>query len=112
MSKTSPLPEELEKSIHELEIKSKEVGLDFFTTVFELVDYKKLHEVATGESHLHTMPTCLSIQRKTELKTHLTSLFQTHRLSDCHNTYSPQLGTVTKLQMLSSLSLRNYLKVK
>ena len=46
MSKQKTLPENLEKIITDLEKKSREVGLDFFTTIFELVDYKKLHEVA------------------------------------------------------------------
>ncbi len=46
MSKQKTLPENLEKIIVDLEKKSREVGLDFFTTIFELVDYKKLHEVA------------------------------------------------------------------
>lgn len=37
---------ELERIIQEIQTKSIEVGLDFFTTIFELVDYKRLHEVA------------------------------------------------------------------
>ena len=46
MSKKKELPTDLEKIIEETEAKSREIGLDFFTTVFELVDYKKLHEAA------------------------------------------------------------------
>ena len=39
------LSPELSKAIEEIRKKSVEVGLDFFTTSFELVDYKKLHEI-------------------------------------------------------------------
>lgn len=46
MSTEQKLPKNLESIIQNTEIKAREIGLDFFTTVFELVDYKKLHEVA------------------------------------------------------------------
>ena len=46
MHKQRELTDQLRKIVEETEVKAKEIGLDFFTTVFELVDYKKLHEVA------------------------------------------------------------------
>ena len=46
MHKEQKLTDQLRKIVEETEVKAKEIGLDFFTTSFELVDYKKLHEVA------------------------------------------------------------------
>ena len=46
MAHNSKLSPELKKAIEVIRSKSVEAGLDFFTTSFELVDYKKLHEIA------------------------------------------------------------------
>lgn len=43
---TNTLPNELVEIISHLEGKARSVGLDFFTTIFELVDYKELNEIA------------------------------------------------------------------
>ena len=40
------LPIELISIVRNLEEKARSVGLDFFTTMFELVDYKQLNEIA------------------------------------------------------------------
>ncbi len=45
-SKSNSLPHELNEIVEELSKKAKGVGLDFFTTIFELVDYKQLNEIA------------------------------------------------------------------
>ncbi len=42
----SSLPPELAEIIVQLEQRARSVGLDFFTTFFELVDYKELNEIA------------------------------------------------------------------
>ncbi len=40
------LTPELSEIAHAIEKKSREAGMDFFTTVFEMIDYKQLNEVA------------------------------------------------------------------
>lgn len=45
-SNANTLPSELVEIINHLEGKARSVGLDFFTTIFELVDYKELNEIA------------------------------------------------------------------
>lgn len=46
MSFNSPLPPELQDAITSLKQTAEEAGLDFFETIFELVDYKQLNEIA------------------------------------------------------------------
>ena len=46
MSFNSPLPPELQDAINGLRQTAEEAGLDFFETIFELVDYKQLNEIA------------------------------------------------------------------
>ena len=45
MSFNSPLPPELQDAINGLRQTAEEAGLDFFETIFELVDYKQLNEM-------------------------------------------------------------------
>ena len=40
------LPSNLQEVAAALEEKSREVGLDMFPTIFEMVDYKQLNEIA------------------------------------------------------------------
>jgi len=46
MFEENVLPRELQEIIGRLGEKSREVGLDFFPTLFELVDYQQLNEIA------------------------------------------------------------------
>src|SRR4051794_16979376 len=46
MVATSPLPAYLADVQHEIEGYAKEYGLDFFRTIFEVLDYKRMNEVA------------------------------------------------------------------
>jgi stage V sporulation protein R len=45
-SETNSLPNELNEIVAHLREKARGAGLDFFTTLFELVDYKQLNEIA------------------------------------------------------------------
>lgn len=46
MLQSTQLPPDLQEVAIEIEAKAREVGLDFFTTVFEVVDYQQLNEIA------------------------------------------------------------------